>query len=73
MAPANLGMICIHNFTAILLIFAYFVVGFDSKALTASSLPLIVLVILYVPIAKLLSKALRLKERETPPATIAQT
>ena len=28
MAPANLGMICIHNFTAILLILAYFIEGF---------------------------------------------
>jgi len=73
MAPANLGMICIHNFTAILLVFAYFVVGFDSEALTASLLPLCALVFLYIPIAKLLFRALRLRKKETPSVVIAQT
>ncbi len=62
MAPANLGMICTHNFTAILLIFAYFVEGFRRDALTASLLPLAVLVALYVPIAKLIGGALSQKE-----------
>src|SRR4030042_1096338 len=58
LAPANLGMICIHNFTAILLIFAYFIEGFKSDALMPSFLPLIVLIILYVPIFRLIWKAL---------------
>jgi len=58
MAPANLGMICIHNFTAILLILAYFIVGFRSDALIPSFLPLIVLIVLYIPIARLIGKAL---------------
>lgn len=57
MAPANLGMICAHNFTAILLALAYFIGGFRSDALIPSLLPLIVLVILYVPIARLIGKA----------------
>jgi 1,4-dihydroxy-2-naphthoate octaprenyltransferase len=56
MAPANLGMICTHNFTAILLILAYFIEGFKSDALIASFLPAIVLVILYIPIARLISR-----------------
>ena len=73
MAPANLGMIGIHNFTAILLIFAYFVAGFDSEALIASCLPLAVLVFLYIPIARLLFKALRLGKKETPTVVVAQT
>ena len=58
MAPANLGMICTHNFTAILLIFAYFIEGFKSDALAASFLPLIVLIILYIPIARLVRREL---------------
>jgi 1,4-dihydroxy-2-naphthoate octaprenyltransferase len=64
MAPANLGMICAHNFTAILLIFAYFVNGFRRDALIASFLPLTVLVILYVPVAKLISGALISKKNK---------
>jgi 1,4-dihydroxy-2-naphthoate octaprenyltransferase len=58
MAPANLGMICIHNFTAILLILAYFIEGFKSDALIASFLPMIVLIMLYIPIARLIGKTL---------------
>jgi hypothetical protein len=58
MAPANLGMICTHNFTAILLALAYFVEGFRSDHLVASFLPLIVLTILYIPIARLIGKTL---------------
>jgi 1,4-dihydroxy-2-naphthoate octaprenyltransferase len=64
MAPANLGMICAHNFTAILLIFAYFLVGFKAEAPMASFLPLATLVVLYIPIATLLGKALRLKKKD---------
>ena len=58
MAPANLGMICTHNFTAILLALAYFAEGFRSDNLIASFLPLIVLIILYIPIARLIGKTL---------------
>jgi 1,4-dihydroxy-2-naphthoate octaprenyltransferase len=58
MAPANLGMICTHNFTAILLIFAYFIEGFKSNALISSFLPIIILIVLYIPIARLIGKAL---------------
>jgi hypothetical protein len=58
MAPANLGMICAHNFTAILLVLAYFIEGFRSDALIPSFLPLIVLIVLYVPIARLVRRAL---------------
>ncbi len=64
MAPANLGMICTHNFTAILLIFAYFVEGFRKDALMASFLPLVVLVVLYIPVAKLIGSALISKKGE---------
>ena len=63
MAPANLGMICTHNFTAILLIIAYFIEGFSKDALTASILPLMVLVALYIPIAKLMGDALIPKKK----------
>ena len=64
MAPANLGMICTHNFTAILLMFAYFLIGFKADAPMASFLPLAALIVLYIPIALLLGKALRLKKRD---------
>lgn len=57
MAPANLGMICTHNFTAILLALAYFIQGFRSDALIPSFVPLVVLIVLYVPVAKLVWKA----------------
>jgi 1,4-dihydroxy-2-naphthoate octaprenyltransferase len=58
MAPANLGMICTHNFTAILLILAYFIEGFNSDVIIASLLPVVVLIILYTPIARLIEKTL---------------
>ncbi|NWG03317.1 MAG: prenyltransferase [Syntrophaceae bacterium] len=58
MAPANFGMICTHNFTAILLILAYLVEGYQSDALIASLLPVMVLIILYIPIARLIRRAL---------------
>jgi 1,4-dihydroxy-2-naphthoate octaprenyltransferase len=56
MAPANFGMICIHNFTAILLILAYFIEGLrgETEIRIASFLPVIVLVIIYLPIASLI-------------------
>jgi 1,4-dihydroxy-2-naphthoate octaprenyltransferase len=59
MAPANLGMICTHNFTAILLMIAYLIVGFRSDALIPSLLPSLVLIILYLPVAKLIGRAWR--------------
>ena len=62
MAPANLGMICAHNFTAILLVIAYFVEGFKSDALISSVLPVIVLIILYFPIAGLIGKAVLIRK-----------
>ena len=62
MAPANLGMICCHNFTAILLAISYFIEGFRSNALIPSLLPLIVLIILYIPIARLIRKTVFSRE-----------
>ncbi len=69
MAPANLGMICSHNFTAILLAFSYFIEGFRANALVPSLLPMIVLIILYLPIAKLVRKAVSLEEAGVETAT----
>ncbi len=57
MAPANLGMICVHNFTAILLILAYTISGFRQEALVASLLPLLTLIFLYAPVTVLIGKA----------------
>ncbi len=62
MAPANMGMICTHNFTAIFLALAYFVQGFRPEALIPSSLPLIILIILYIPVARLIARALFSRE-----------
>ncbi len=73
MAPANLGMICVHNFTAILLILAYFIEGFKSDALITSLLPVVVLIILYTPIAKLIEKTLFSKKAEKIQSVIIQT
>jgi 1,4-dihydroxy-2-naphthoate octaprenyltransferase len=73
MAPANFGMICIHNFTAILLILAYFVEGFRWDALLPSFLPFVVLVILYAPIAKMVARTVFIQKREKPSVTIIQT
>jgi hypothetical protein len=56
MAPANFGMICTHNFTAILLIIAYFIEGFRWNRPVPSFLPLIDLIILYLPVANLIWK-----------------
>jgi 1,4-dihydroxy-2-naphthoate octaprenyltransferase len=64
MAPANLGMICAHNFTAILLAVAYFIVGFKSNDLIPSLLPLILLILLYTPVAQLIIKALWPRRRD---------
>jgi len=63
MAPANLGMICSHNFTAILLALSYFIEGFRSDALIPSLLPVIVLTILYVPVARLIGRTVFSGER----------
>ena len=73
MAPANLGMICVHNFTAILLLIAYFVEGFRSDALIPSVLPVIVLMIVYFPVAKLIAKAVLNRKRGESPKTVVQT
>jgi len=62
MAPANLGMICTHNFTAILLALAYTIEGFDLDALIPSLLPLIVLIILYIPVVRLIGRAVFSRE-----------
>jgi len=64
MAPANLGMICTHNFTAILLILAYFIEGFKSDNVIASFLPVVVLIILYIPIARLIGRTLFFRTRK---------
>jgi 1,4-dihydroxy-2-naphthoate octaprenyltransferase len=73
MAPANLGMICTHNFTAILLILAYFIEGFKSDAVIASLLPIVILIILYIPIARLIGKTLFLRKAEEIQRAIIQT
>jgi 1,4-dihydroxy-2-naphthoate octaprenyltransferase len=73
MAPANLGMICVHNFTAILLMIAYFVEGFSSEALIASLLPMVVLVLLYFPVAKLIAKAVLNQKRDQSTNMAAQS
>jgi len=73
MAPANLGMICIHNFTAILLILAYFIEGFKWHALIPSVLPLMVLILLYIPVAKLIRRAVLTKKEQEPSIMIIQT
>jgi len=71
MAPANLGMICTHNFTAILLAVAYFIQGVRSDALVPSFLPLLVLVILYIPVARLTMRAVfSRKDAEVKTATV---
>jgi len=73
MAPANLGMICVHNFTAILLVVAYFIEGFRSDSLIASFLPLIVLTVLYIPIGRLIGKTLFIKKKNESSVNIAQS
>lgn len=73
MAPANLGMICTHNFTAMLLILAYFIEGFKSDALIPSFLPIMVLIILYIPIARLIGKTLFSKKAEKIQGVVIQT
>ncbi|OGP53950.1 MAG: hypothetical protein A2162_00635 [Deltaproteobacteria bacterium RBG_13_52_11b] len=72
LAPANLGMICIHNFTAILLAIAYFIAGFKSEALISSTLPLAVLFVLYIPVARLVGKAVLLRKEDQPPVIVTQ-
>jgi 1,4-dihydroxy-2-naphthoate octaprenyltransferase len=63
MVPANLGMICTHNFTAILLALAYFIEGIRPDALIPSFLPLVVLIIVYIPVARLIARAVFSRER----------
>ena len=62
MAPANLGMICSHNFTAILLALSFCIEGFRLNALIPSLLPAIVLIILYIPVARLIGRAVFTQE-----------
>jgi len=57
MASANLGMICTHNFTAILLALAYFIEGLRLDAWIPSFLPLATLIVLYAPVARLIKGA----------------
>jgi 1,4-dihydroxy-2-naphthoate polyprenyltransferase len=71
-APANLGMICIHNFTAILLILAYFIKGLRLDAPVASFLPLFILVILYIPIAGLIGRAVLAQKKDVPSVMATQ-
>jgi 1,4-dihydroxy-2-naphthoate octaprenyltransferase len=73
MVPANFGMICIHNFTAILLILVYFIEGFRSENLIATFLPFVVLIILYTPIARLVGKALFLRRSEETEGAVIRT
>jgi 1,4-dihydroxy-2-naphthoate octaprenyltransferase len=73
MVPANFGMICIHNFTAILLILVYFIEGFRLENLIATFLPFVVLIILYTPIARLVGKALFLRRSEEMEGAVIHT
>ncbi|HUL36751.1 MAG TPA: prenyltransferase [Thermodesulfobacteriota bacterium] len=73
MAPANLGMICTHNFTAILLALVYFIEGFRTDALIASFLPLVVLIILYIPIARLIGRTVLPRKRSGIQGATVQT
>ena len=73
LAPANLGMICVHNFTAILLAIAYFIVGFRSEALISSMLPLVLLFVLYLPVAKLVGRAVLLRKEPPPSIVVTQS
>jgi len=73
LAPANLGMICVHNFTAILLAIAYFIVGFRSEALISSMLPLVLLFVLYLPVAKLVGRAVFLRKEHPPSIAVTQS
>ena len=66
LAPANLGMICIHNLTAILLITAYFITGFKPESLIPSLLPVTVLIMIYLPVAKFVGGALLARRRNDP-------
>jgi 1,4-dihydroxy-2-naphthoate polyprenyltransferase len=72
-APANLGMICTHNVTAILLMVAYVVVGFRPESVVASCLPLATMVLLYLPIARLVGKAVWMKGGHEPATIMINT
>ncbi len=73
MAPANFGMICTHNFTAILLILAYLIEGFKSDALTASLFPVMVLIVLYIPLARLIGRTIFLKRKKEAQGLVIRT
>jgi hypothetical protein len=73
LAPANLGMICTHNFTAILLMLAYFIVGFRAEFLISSTLPLAVLFILYVPVARLIGRTIFTRREDKPSMMATRT
>ncbi len=73
LAPANLGMICVHNFTAMLLAIAYFIEGFRSEAWIPSMLPLALLFVLYLPVAKLVGRAVFIRREAPPSVTVTQT
>ena len=73
LAPANLGMICTHNFTAILLVVAYFIVGFKAESLVSSTLPLAVLFVIYIPVARLIGKAISAGRGKEPSVMATQT
>ncbi len=62
LAPANLAMICTHNFTAILLILAYFIHGFRPDAILPSFLPLVILAVLYFPVVNLIRGSFSVKK-----------
>lgn len=53
MASANLGMICTHNLTALLLGLAYCIEGIKGEALAASFLPMVAMTLLYLPVGRL--------------------
>jgi 1,4-dihydroxy-2-naphthoate octaprenyltransferase len=73
LAPANLGMICVHNFTAMLLAIAYFIEGFRSEAWIPSMLPLALLFVLYLPVAKLVGRAVLLRKEPPPSIVVTQS
>jgi len=73
LAPANLGMICVHNFTAMLLAIAYFIEGFRSEAWIPSMFPLALLFVLYLPVAKLVGRAVLLRKEPPPSIVVTQS
>jgi len=72
MAPSNFGMICVHNFTAILLILVYFVEGLRWDRLIPSFLPFLILVVLYFPIVNLIWKRINAQRQSKPKGVVIQ-